>query len=132
MATINVSSNGTRYGQNVSVRDFQFVADEPSSIGGDDRGATPMEYVLAGLGACKAITIRMYAERRGWSLDTVDVQINYERSSAKEKPFVQAQLIFSGDLDEAQRARLKEIGDRCPVHRFLSEQLTIETTIDHP
>ncbi len=127
MATVNISSNGTRYGQDISIRDFQLIADEPQDIGGDDRGATPMEYVLAGLGACKAITIRMYAERKGWQLEKVDVQVDYERS--QKKPVVQAKLVIEGDLDQAQRERLKEIGDRCPVHRFLSEQIIIETTL---
>ena len=127
MATVNISSNGTRYGQDISIRDFQLIADEPQDIGGDDRGATPMEYVLAGLGACKAITIRMYAERKGWQLEKVDVQVDYERS--QKKPVVQAKLVIEGDLDQAQRERLKAIGDRCPVHRFLSEQIIIETTL---
>ncbi|AFY39343.1 OsmC family protein [[Leptolyngbya] sp. PCC 7376] len=128
MATVNVSSNGDRYGQDVQIRNFKLIADEPESIGGNDKGPTPMEYVLAGLASCKAITIRMYAERKKWLLEKVDVQIDYQGSKDK-KSVVRAELTIEGDLDTAQKERLREIGDRCPVHRFLSEQVTIETTL---
>ena len=128
MATVNVSSNGDRYGQDIAIRDFQLIADEPESIGGNDQGPTPMEYILAGLASCKAITIRMYAERKKWSLDKVDVQVHYE-SIKDQPPTVHAELTIEGDLDAIQKARLLEIGDRCPVHRFLSQQIAIESKL---
>ena len=128
MTTVNVSSNGDRYGQDITIRSFQLIADEPESLGGDDKGPTPMEYIFAGLASCKAITIRMYAERKKWSLDKVDVQVHY-KSIKDQPPTVQAELTIEGDLDTTQKARLIEIGDRCPVHRFLSQQITIQSKL---
>lgn len=127
MTSAKISSNGSRYGQDIAIRDFRLSADEPPSLGGDDLGATPFELVLAGLGSCKAITIRMYAERKGWHLDAVDVVVNYENKDGVA--LIQAELFLVGDLDEIQKQRLLEIGDRCPVHRLLADQAVIETTL---
>jgi putative redox protein len=71
MASVTVLSNASRFGQDIAIRQFQLTADEPPSVGGDDRGPTPTELLLAGLGSCKAITIQMYAERKGWSVERV-------------------------------------------------------------
>lgn len=127
MSSAKISSNGSRYGQDIAMRDFRLSADEPPSLGGDDAGATPFELVLAGLGACKAITIRMYAERKGWHLEAVDVVVNYENKDGVA--LIQAELCLAGDLDATQKQRLLEVGDRCPVHRLLTGQAVIETTL---
>ena len=65
MTSVRVISNNSRYGQDVTIRQFQFTADEPPTLGGDDAGPTPFEWILTGLGSCKAITFKMYAERKG-------------------------------------------------------------------
>ena len=70
MVSVQVSSNGSRFGQAIAIRQFQLTADEPLALGGEDRGPTPTELVLAGLGSCKAITMQMYAERKGWPMDS--------------------------------------------------------------
>lgn len=69
MTLVRVSSNTSRYGQDVSIRQFQLGADEPSALGGGDTGPAPLEWILAGLGSCKAITLKMYTERKGWKLE---------------------------------------------------------------
>ena len=125
MRSVRVSSNGSRYGQDIEIRQFQLLADEPPEIGGDDTGPTPFEYILAGLGSCKAITLQMYAERKGWKLDSVIVDLRYEKQENGHR--IYADLTVEGDLDERQRERLREISDRCPVQRLLSEPVHIET-----
>ena len=125
---VSESALGEGFHSDVSIRDHRIAVDEPESLGGDDQGPTPMEYIFAGLASCKAITIRMYAERKKWSLDKVDVQVRYE-SVKDQQPTVHAELTIEGDLDSAQKARLIEIGDRCPVHRFLSQQIAIESKL---
>lgn len=127
MTSVRVSSNGSRYGQNIEIRQFPLLADEPPDMGGDDTGPTPFEYILTGLGSCKAITLQMYAERKGWALESVTVELRYEKQANGH--CIYAELTVSGDLDERQRERLREISDRCPVQRLLTEPVQIETQL---
>jgi putative redox protein len=78
MTSVRITSNDSRYGQDVTIRQFQLQADEPPTLGGDDAGPTPVEWLLTSLGACKAITLQMYAERKGWQLEQVTVDLTYE------------------------------------------------------
>ena len=127
MTSVRVSSSASRYRQDVSIRQFQLAADEPPTLGGDDAGPTPFEWILAGLGSCKAITLNMYAERKGWNLKSVVVDLTYENHDSQ--PIIQADLTLEGDLDEAQRQRLREISDRCPVQRMLTVPVDIQTRL---
>lgn len=127
MTAVRVSSNASRYGQDVTIRQFHLNADEPPSIGGDDSGPTPFEWVLTGLGACKAITLQMYAERKGWNLEQVAVDLHYDNQA--DQPVIHADLAIAGDLDDSQRERLREISDRCPVHKLLTKPVQIETQL---
>ena len=117
-------------------------ADEPASLGGADRGANPYELLLASLGACKTITLRMYADRKGWPLDGVSVELTQQRVHAKDcqdcesdtgsAHIITCALTLLGDLDEEQRARLLEIADKCPVHKTLSGEMKIRTVMAEP
>lgn len=75
MTAVRVVSNDARYGQDVTIRQFHLMADEPPTLGGDDTGPTPFEWILTGLGSGKAITLKMYAERKGWHLEQVAVDV---------------------------------------------------------
>ena len=130
MSSVNVSSNGSRFGQDIAIRQFQITADEPASLGGDDRGPTPTELVLAGLGSCKTITIQMYADRKGWPLNRVSVAV--ESQTVDRQTVIFAHLTLEGDLTDEQRDRLREIGDRCPVHRLLAGTVDIQTRFAAP
>jgi putative redox protein len=114
-------------------------ADEPETYGGTDRGMTPYQFLAAGLGACTAMTIRMYARRKKWPLAHVQVDVTHEKvhaqdckdcadNGAKIDAF-RREIRLDGDLDEDQRARLTEIADRCPVHRTLEADARIETVL---
>ncbi|MBC7153674.1 MAG: alpha/beta fold hydrolase [Rhodobacteraceae bacterium] len=114
-------------------------ADEPETYGGTDRGMTPYQFLAAGLGACTAMTIRMYARRKKWPLAHVQVDVTHEKvhaqdckdcadNGAKIDAF-RREIRLDGDLDEDQRARLTEIADRCPVHRTLEAEARIETVL---
>lgn len=123
----------------VMVRHHHLTADEPASIGGNDFGPGPYELVSAGLGACTAMTIQMYARRKKWPLTNVEVHIDHAKDysedmrSTDDKPKkidrFDRTLIIEGDLDETQRARLLEIADRCPVHRTLHEEVEVVTKL---
>ncbi|MBD2107626.1 OsmC family protein [Nodosilinea sp. FACHB-13] len=127
MASVQVSSNASRYGQDVAIRKFQLVADEPTHLGGSDQGPTPTELVLAGLGSCKAITIKMYAERKSWPVENVYVAA--ELQTVEKQTVIVVYLTLVGDLTAEQRDRLLEISDRCPVHRLLSTSTPIQTVL---
>ncbi len=117
----------------------QWTANEPESHGGADRGPTPYELLSGSLGACVAITVRLYADRKGWPLHRVVVDVSHDRVHADDcddpdrncgRIDVFTQVVeLRGDLDEAQRRRLAEIADRCPVHRTLSGTISIDTRI---
>jgi uncharacterized OsmC-like protein len=126
------------YGQRITAGGHQLVADEPTAVGGADSGPTPYDLLLAGLGACTAITVRMYAERKGWPLRRVTVRVRHQRIHATDclgcettiglVDRIERELEFDGELTGDQRARLLDIADRCPVHRLLNSEVLISTT----
>lgn len=114
-----------------------WVADEPVSVGGTNEGPTPYEYLLSALGSCMVMTLRFYANRRGWPLEGAQVQLRSGRSHAadceqcpKEKvgiARIERRIKLSGPLTDDQRARLLEIADRCPVKQTLERGIKVET-----
>ena len=122
-----------RYENFVSAGKHRLIADEPASVGGDDNGPGPYEYLSAGLGACTSMTLRMYAERKGWPLDKVGVRVLFSREPNPDNPEGERLDTFDriidieGDLDDAQRARLLEIADKCPVHKTLERVVHVRT-----
>jgi uncharacterized OsmC-like protein/alpha/beta superfamily hydrolase len=104
----------------VSVHGSRFLADEPEDVGGLGSGPSPYELVSAGLGACTAMTLRLYAERKGWPLRRTRVAVRHDKVDGQTPPDVFARRIgLEGPLDAEQTARLFEIADKCPVHRTL-------------
>lgn len=128
MYPIKISSTSDRYRQDISINDkFHLTADEPKDLGGNDVGATPMELVLAGLGSCKAITLKMYAERKGWELTKVEVDIDHQKIDRQYQ--ISVRLHLAGNLTDEQKQRLLKIADKCPVHKLLQSEAQIETIL---
>jgi len=135
-------SDARPYGQRITAGGHQLVADEPAAIGGADSGPTPYDLLLAGLGACTAITVRMYADRKGWPLRQTTVRLRHQRIHAKDcadcetrtgqMDQIERELQFEGELTDSQRARLLDIAERCPVHRTLHSEVLVATTEDRP
>lgn len=119
--------------QHVTAGSHGFLADEPRRLGGTGMGPTPYDLLLAALGSCTSMTLRMYADRRAWPLDSVRVTLSHERHHAEDGPsgagleIIRRVVRLEGDLDAAQRRRLMEIADRCPVHRTLHGELRVDT-----
>lgn len=127
MDSVKVSSTDARYTQNIHIRQFDLVADEPADLDGDDAGPKPTELLLGSLGACKAITLKMYAGRKGWALERVDVELTEGKEG--DRPQIQAALYLEGDLSDEQKQRLLIIADKCPIHKMLSASVDIHTIL---
>jgi len=114
------------------------LADEPIGIG-DDTGAAPYDLLLAALGACTSMTLRMYADRKGWPLEYVAVRLSHNKvhatdcaeceSDSGKVDLIERELVIEGPLDDEQRAQLQRIADRCPVHRSLHDETHITTKL---
>lgn len=127
-----VTENGRGpFGADVRVGPHQMHADEPVALGGLGAGPDPYEYLLAGLGACTTMTIRLYAQRKGLSLDRVEVSVRHVPATASAPDVFERVIRLEGDLDGAARERLLEIADRCPVSRTLSRGGEVRSRLDN-
>lgn len=134
METANVSTeNG--YRTIAKARTHVWNADVAEGAGGEDSAPNPEEMLLGALGSCTTMTLHMYANRKGWDLQKVSIDLSFEKVRAEEDPTydgdakyvhrIRQDITLHGDLDEAQRARLMDIAGRCPVHRILDGPTTI-------
>ena len=133
---VTASGDGT-YTQQVSTAGHTLLVDEPVSVGGADTGPNPYELLLASLGSCTAITLRMYADRKGIPLAGATIRLRHDRIHAEDcerceiehgmLSRITREIELAGDLDDDQRAKLMLIADKCPVHRTLSSEIVIET-----
>jgi putative redox protein len=133
-------TTGQRYRSEVRTGAHRLVADEPVRLGGDDSGPTPYDLLLAGLGSCTGITLRMYADRKEWPLDEVRVVLSHRKVHAKDcvectaesgrVDVIERRITLDGALDDEQRGRLLEIADRCPVHRTLHGEVSVRTVLE--
>jgi uncharacterized OsmC-like protein len=133
--TAHVGPRG--YRADIIAGDHALVADEPRRAGGTDQGPTPYEFLLAALGACTAMTLRMYADRKGWPLEDVRVRLRSSRSHERDCEHceteavgihrIERKLELSGSLTDEQRQRLQEIADRCPVKQTLQREIRVES-----
>lgn len=108
-------------------RGHENVADEPAEFNGSDAGFAPDEWLASSLASCSIITMRMYADRKGWPLDRIEMQVQFERMEKGSK-FVK-QIRFYGPLDPEQQQRLLAIGEKCPVHKTLMNPIEISSVI---
>lgn len=136
--TVRVTETGTgHFQQSVEVGEHHLLADEPTANGGDDSGPNPYDFLLAGLGACTSMTIRMYARHKGLDLRSIQVELQHEKIHANDCEHCDTRegrvdrvtrlIHLEGGLSEAERNRLLEIADRCPVHRTLHSAVDVQT-----
>jgi putative redox protein len=119
--TITVAETGLgAYQVEARVGGAAFLIDEPVSAGGLGSGPNPYALLGAALGACTTMTIRLYANHRGWPLKRVQALVKHSRAGLNARDHFALDIVLEGDLDEAQRTRLMEIAERCPVHLTLA------------
>jgi len=121
--------NGTLK-HDVAIREHMVVADEPEENGGDDSGPSPQELLAASLASCTAITVEMYAKRKGWEIGDVAVDVNYEPAQRGSPTKFRMVVSLPKELPEEQRERLMQIAAKCPVHRTLEGEVMFEESVE--
>lgn len=124
-ATAHIST-GDAYATTIKVSGRTLLADEPYSNGGKDVGLAPYDFLLSSLAACTAITLRMYADRKGWTLRSIDVALHFYRDGDKE--IIERTVKLDGDFTPEQLERLAQVTERTPVTKTLKQGVTIDTT----
>jgi putative redox protein len=112
--------------QTVEVRGHSVIADEPKQNGGNDAGPSPQELLAASLASCTAITVAMYARRKGWDIGDVEVDVDYEPAQRGSPTRFTMDVSLPKELPEDQRERLMQIAAKCPVHRTLEGEVMFE------
>lgn len=136
-AVVRTGENG--YTTEIRVGEHALIADEPMSVGGADLGPSPYGYLLASLGACTSMTLRMYADIKKWDLKEVTVHLSHEKAHNEDSSDcdnkstkidkIDRVIELEGNLDDTQRKRLLEIADRCPVHKTLHSTVKVDTIL---
>jgi len=127
MREIQVRTGAGKFGQKIQVGAHELASDEPADESGDDTGPTPHELLLASLGSCTSMTVKLYADRKGWPLETVHVRLSGRHEA--DGFLIARTLHVAGPLSDEQKARLVEIADKCPVAKTLQGTIRIATVL---
>jgi putative redox protein len=121
---------GERLRQQVLIRDHELAADEPKDEGGQDSGPSPQELLAASLASCTAVTMEMYAARKGWDIGEATVEVEYEPAQRGSPTRFAMTVSLPKELPDDQRERLMQIAAKCPVHRTLEGEVMFEETVE--
>ena len=124
-ATVTAHIGSTNYQVHFDDGKHTWLADEPESLGGGDRGPTPVSLLLSSLGACTSVTLKMYAQRKSWPLEEVHITLGIE--IGEEGSTIDRKITLHGELSDEQRERLLQIANACPVHKILTRSITIRS-----
>ncbi len=134
-----VETGQTPYRTDIVASGHHLIADEPLAVGGTDTGPNPYDYLVAALGSCTSITLRMYADRQDWPLEAIRVRLKHQKIHARDcetcetesgkVDWIEREIELVGPLTNKQRARLRDIADRCPVHRTLHNEIVVNTEL---
>jgi putative redox protein len=116
--------------QHVAVRNHRLTADEPREHGGEDTGPSPQELLAASLASCTAITMEMYADRKGWDVGEITVDVEYEPAQRGSPTRFTMRIEMPKEVSEEQRDRLMQIAAKCPVHRALEGEVMFDETVE--
>lgn len=127
MATATARIGETRYATTITTGSHTLTADEPEKLNGADAGPAPFDLLLTALGACTAITLKMYAEHKAWPLEALDVRLHYH--GGETPPRIERELVPRGPLSAEQRTRLADVAERTPVTLAIKGGVPISTTL---
>ena len=129
MPSVTANIGREHFATRIKTATNQLIADEPLDHGGGDTGFSPAELLAAALSACTSITLRMYADRKAWPLESVEVVIDIERDEQANATTIVRRIKLFGSLDEEQKQRLLQIADKCPIHQTLTHPITIQSAL---
>lgn len=139
MTEVTVSAGPSGFAQDIEMGPHRLASDEPTGVGGTGTGANPYELLLASLGSCTSMTLRMYADRKGWPLQGIRVRLRHDKIHARDceecetrvgrLDWIDRDIELRGPLDEEQRERLLQIAKKCPVHRTLTSEVRIASRL---
>lgn len=129
MAKITAHIGKELYKTEIKSATNTIIADEPAAIGGNDLGFAPKELLASSLGACTAITLRMYADGKGWDLTDAKVEVEFNWDEENSKSVINRKIALFGTLDDTQRERLLKVANGCPIHKILSNPIEINTIL---
>ena len=121
--------NGT-FRHEVEIREHELLADEPEENGGEDAGPSPQELLAASLASCTAVTMEMYAKRKGWDIGDLEVNVDYEPAQRGSPTKFEMQVRMPKELSEEQREKLMQIAAKCPVHRTLEGEVMFDESVE--
>ena len=119
-----------KFKHEIEIREHELLSDEPEKNGGDDAGPSPQELLAASLASCTAITMEMYADRKGWAVGDLEVNVNYEPAQRGSPTKFEMQVRMPKELPEEQREKLMQIAAKCPVHRTLEGEVMFDERLE--
>lgn len=126
---VTASISTEKYFCKIVWRNGTLIMDEPTTVGGQDKGPDPYTTLLASLAGCTLSTLRMYIDRKGWDIPDISVKLNmYQDTSAALVTFIKREITFGNDISPEQKDRLLLIASKCPVSKILENKVTINTT----
>lgn len=118
-----------KYKTEIQARNHIITADEPFEVGGQDLGLTPTELLESSLAACSTMTIRMYADRKQWDLEKVEIKVGFKRNMSTHQITFKKEIRLFGNLDNEQRQRLLEMGSKCPIEKIITGNVSVESQL---
>lgn len=129
MKTTIATIGKQKYKTEIQTGNHIITADEPIEVGGQDLGFTPTELLESSLAACSAMTIRMYADRKGWDLDKVEIKVGFKRNITTQQITFTKEIQLYGKLDNEQLEKLLEMGSKCPIEKMITGNVLVESKL---
>lgn len=118
-----------KYKTEIQAGNHILMADEPEALGGGNLGFTPIELLESSLAACTAMTIRMYADRKGWDLEKVEIKVGFKRNITTNQVTFKKEIQLFGNLDKDQREKLLAMGSQCPIEKIITGKVSVESIL---
>lgn len=128
-ATVKATLENTNYYTKVVAGDNTLITDEPTDLGGGNKGFNPLEVLATSLASCTAATLKMYADRKEWTLGKIEIDVTVENDKVAQKAVFSRQIRFSNPLDDKQQDRLLKVAESCPIHKLLHGEIEVKTEV---
>lgn len=129
MKTVTARISKQKYKTEIQAKNHIIIADEPVEVAGQDLGFTPTELLESSLAACTAMTLRMYADKKGWDLQQANVNVGFKRNITTQQVTFKKHIELIGNLNQEQRQHLLDIGSKCPIEKMITGQIVVESDL---